>query len=232
MKIGIGATTYNRPAHIKLWQEQVRKHTNLDACEVFIASDSYIRRGIAYRKNECLKALKDCDYIFLFDDDCFPVNDGWTNFFIEAHKGSGQHHFLYLKETGTIRKIREHTAKLATETLQINEYDNCGGCFMFLTKEAVEKVGGYHKSYGYYGYEHAGFTTRIHHAGLTSMGMYLCPSGTEEYVYAMDYDFHLSFNKQVKHASSMAEEISNVPGYIEQNYKIYLQDIQTVTQPL
>lgn len=232
MKIGIGATTYNRPAHIKLWKEQTRKHTSLEECEVFIASDSFRRKGIAYRKNECLKALKDCDYIFLFDDDCFPIRNGWTDFFIDAHNASGQHHFLYLKETGTIRKVKEYLVTSDMRMFRINEFDNCGGCFMFLTGEAVDKVGGYNKHYGYYGYEHAGFSNRIHQAGLTTMGMYLCPERAGEFIYAMDYDFHLPFNRQVNHSPSMADEISNVPGYIEHNHEIYLQDIQTVNQPL
>src|ERR1044071_5616458 len=107
MKIGIGVTTYNRPSHIALWKEQVYKHAPECDYQIYIASDSFVREGIAFRKNECLKALRNCDYIFLFDDDCFPIKNSWTNYYIDAHKISGQHHFLYLQETGTIRIIKQ-----------------------------------------------------------------------------------------------------------------------------
>jgi hypothetical protein len=229
MRIGIGVTTYNRADHIMLWKEQIYKHAHEGIHEIYIASDCNTRLGIAYRKNECLRALKDCDYIFLFDDDCFPIKNGWTDYFINAYKISGQHHLLYLGETGTIKKIGE---ELFDENLTINIYSNCGGCFMFLTREVIEKVGGYNRNYGFYGFEHAGFTTRIHRAGLTPLGMYQSPSEAGEYIYAMDYDFHLQFNKQVRHHSSLAKEMNNVNHYISQNREIYLEDIQTINQPL
>jgi len=79
------------------------------------------------------------DYIFLFDDDCFPIKKGWVEYFIRQHKLTGEHHFLYLKETGTIKKINTVDG--------IGWFDNCGGCFMFLTKEVIEKVGGFSKEY-------------------------------------------------------------------------------------
>ena len=63
------------------------------AQDLYVATDSdKDRQGVARRKNECLRALKDCDYVFLFDDDCFPIKDGWVNFFIQ----SGDAHLLYL----------------------------------------------------------------------------------------------------------------------------------------
>ena len=239
MKIGIGLTTFNRPKHWQLFLDQIMLHTNVQSHEYksYVANDGVERKGIAYRKNECLKALKDCDYIFLFDDDCFPIKDGWAEFFIHRHELSKQHHFLYLKETSTIKEIKRHEYRWnpgCDEPVfcDIIEYNNCGGCFMFLTKEVIEKVGGYNKNYGYYGFEHAGYSQRIHAAGLTPMGAYLCPYGAGEYIYAMDYDFHLPFNKQVNHQPSMINEINKIPEYIEQNRKVFLKDVETIYQPL
>ena len=188
MKIGIGVTTYKRVKHFELFSEQVEKYTSKDSGITYaVALDTLgERKGIAYRKNECLRALKDCDYIFLFDDDCFPIKEGWANFFINAHKASGQHHFLYLKETPTIKKISNWTNFVKNETY-INIYNNCGGAFMFLTKEAIEKVGAFDERFGLYGFEHAQYSDRIHLAGLTPMGKYLSPAGAGEYIYAMDY---------------------------------------------
>lgn len=230
--IGIGVTTYNRPAHLELFLKQIEKHTTVD-CDLYIAHDDLNRKGIAYRKNECLKALQHCDYIFLFDDDCFPVEYGWIDFFIMAHKASGHHHFLYLKETSSIKKIGIQNFELESFVeIQIEQYNNCGGCMMFLTKEVIEKVGGFNKEYGLYGMEHAGYTKRIHAAGLTPMGEYLCPAGSGEYIYAMDYDSHLPFNKAVNHAPSMIKDMAYIDGYIKQNRLVYEKDIAQVYQPL
>lgn len=219
MKIGIGATTYNRPKNLELWNEQVLQYRN-DNTEVYIADDSKDRKGIAYLKSECLRALKDCDYIFLFDDDCFPIKSGWADFFINASRLTGQQHFMYLKETPTIKKIDSFSREGYTADI----YDNCAGCMMFLTKEVIEKVGAYNPKYGIYGFEHAGYSKRIHKAGLTPLGEYSCPAGAGEYIYSMDLDNHLPFNKQVGHKPSI--EIKRVSEYINQNKAIYLQDTE------
>lgn len=234
MKIGIAVTTYKRPKHLQHWYDMVNAFTPEREVKVFLSSDTKERRGVAYRKNECLKVLQGCDYIFLFDDDCFPIKKGWMDFFIDAYKASGNHHFLYLKETSTIKKIHEHTAvDLQTQKgFTINEFNNCGGCFMFLTKEVIEKVGGFNHDYGIYGFEHAGYTNRIHQAGLTPMGMYLCPQGAGEYIYAMDYDNHLEWNVKLNHHPSMIDELDKLDGYIENNRKKYTEDIKTIYQEL
>lgn len=224
MKIGIGVTSFNRPAHLDLWVEQITKHSSEDV-KVHIEIDKKEdRKGIAFRKNNCLRALKDCDYIFLFDDDCFPIADGWIDFFIEKHKATNQHHFLYMRPTTNIRIVKAEK--------DINIFTNCGGVFMFLTKEVIKKVGGFCKDYGMYGYEHAGYSHRIHSAGLNTFGQYLSPKESSKYLYAMDYDSYLPFNKQLNHAPSLINEIASIGKFVNQNKVVYLEDIKTINQPL
>jgi GT2 family glycosyltransferase len=245
MKIGIGVTTYNRPKHLELWKQKINNffprttelytenneprikqkyetiiHIANDGIVSFDKQQTLSRKGIAYRKNECLRAFKDCDYVFLFDDDTFPIKEGWAEFFINASKLTGQKHFMYLKDTPTLRKINSFSREGYTADI----YDNCAGCMMFFTKEAIEKVGAYNPKYGIYGYEHAGYSNRIHKAGLTPLGSYSCPAGAGEYIYSMDLDNHLPFNKQVKHEPSIAGEINNVLTYLAINKEVYLQD--------
>lgn len=247
MKIGIGVTTYNRPKHLELWINQIKKYINY-SCDIYIADDAtgegkltcydkeknistfvsskdkaYKRKGIAERKNECLRHLSDCDYIFLFDDDCFPIKAGWAGLFIESSKVSGQQHFMYLCETPTIKKIGQN--------MSINIYNNCAGCFIFLTKEVIEKVGGY-GTYGIYGAEHAGYTERIHAAGLTPLGKYTCPAGVDEYIYPMDYRFDKSFNRQVNHEPSLKNELHKVESYIKEGFQYFQEDIKQIYRPL
>lgn len=231
---GIGVTSYMRPDHIELFEKQIEKYTS-KGVDLYIAYDDIERKGIAHRKNECLKALQHCDYIFLFDDDCFPIKEGWVDFFIDAHKASGQHHFNYLVETPTIKRLAEHRASFGNGEMPhlfINEYNNCGGCFMSLTKEVIQKVGGFCKDYGIYGFEHAGYSKRIHAAGLTPMGEYLCPAGASEYIYAMDYNNHLPFNRLLKHAPSMISDMLYIDGYIKQNRLVFEKDIKIIYQPI
>jgi glycosyltransferase involved in cell wall biosynthesis len=79
MKIGIGVSTYKRPECLAKCLEQIKKHTDMNNVTLVIATDTdQDRKGIAYRKNECLRALQHCDHIFLFDDDCWPIKDGWV----------------------------------------------------------------------------------------------------------------------------------------------------------
>src|SRR3990167_5933319 len=195
MKIGIGVTTYKRPEHLEVWRQQIDILRPPDSV-IYTAYDAPERKGIAYRKNECLRTLKDCDYIFLFDDDCFPIKNGWAEFFIESSKITKQQHYLYLKETPTI-----------------------------------EKIGAYNPAYGYYGFEHAGYSNRIHAAGLTPRGKYTCPAGAGDYIYAMDFDYHLPFNKQVKHDPSLKDELHLLESYLKKNKEIYDNDTK-IYQPL
>lgn len=222
MNIGIGCTTFNRPKHLQLWQKQIKECSG--EVLVHVSDDSKDRKGISYRKNECLRALKDCDYIFLFDDDCFPIKKGWTEFFIEASKVSGQQHFIYLKETPLIKKIQTANG--------IDIYDNCAGCCLFLTKEVINKVGAFGDYPAYYGFEHAGYSDRIHAAGLTNLGAYTCPVQAEKYIYAMDLDFHLPFNKMLNHAPSIMNDLHLLETYKNNNWNYYQIDRQRVYIPL
>ena len=181
MSIGIGITTYKRKDLLQVCLDKIHKHTPRPF-KLYVAEDTdEERKGIALRKNECLNALKDCDYIFLFDDDCYPVQDNWTNFFIDAHKKSGFHHFCYLTN-----KLHTEKSNYFIDDLVIKSYVTCGGVFLFLTKEVIQKVGGFYNKYEFYGYEHLGYTLRIFFAKLIPE-MYLCIENTDKYLYAHDY---------------------------------------------
>jgi len=169
--IGIGCTTYNRPDCLRLFKEQILKHTNMENVKLYIAVDfDSERKGVAYRKNECLRNLKDCEYVFLFDDDCFPIKDNWIDFFIS----SNQEHLLFLSKN-------LHSYKETVKNIEV--YNNCGGVFLFMKKSAIDRVGAFDESFGIYGFEHVDYTNRI----IGKKGDYPMLIGTEEYLYALDY---------------------------------------------
>lgn len=211
---GIGITTYKRPKHLDFCLKQILEYTGVNY-KLHIADDSNERMGIAYRKNECLKELQDCKYVFLFDDDCFPVWWGWEMFFVNASIRTGQHHFLYLRDIGQTTR---------TETIEnIDIFDESSGCMIFLDQEVIQKVGGFNPAYSIYGFEHAGYSQRIHRAGLTPMGPYLCPSGSHTYIHSLDLDGPY---KDLKPEPSLANDFDRLKTYIAINKQVYDNDLQ------
>lgn len=216
-KVGIGLTSYKRPEHLELCLRQISKHTRGAYC-IFaegLVSSSEIKESvwavsgatyslfvakdipnIAKAKNECLYNLRDCDHIFLFDEDCFPIKDGWVEFFVNnASVIAGAGHVLYLSD----RHIRNNHG----HDNGIYSYKDCGGCFMYLTKHIIGKVGYFNTEYMQYGFEHAGYSNRIHKAGYTPLGSYCCLTNTSEYLYSLDYQGEGSWG--VKHHQSIAD---------------------------
>lgn len=221
MKIGVGFTTYNRREHLNTALAFLE--SNSHNVKLYVAYDSdKDRKGIAARKTECLRELQDCDYIFLFDDDCFPIKQGWEQLFIDSYKYTGQHHFIYQHETSGvgIKEIKDG----------VISYDNCNGCMMFITQEALKKVGAFNPNFGLYGLEHANYSNRIHLAGLSPIGQYVCPIGAEKYIYSMDIDHYLpEVQKKVKHKPSI-KPIEAVK-LARQNMSVYQND-KTIYYPL
>lgn len=206
--IGIGITTYNRPEHLKLCLSQINKHTK--GFKLYIADDSNERLGIAKRKNECIKELQDCEHIVLFDDDCFPIKDGWVDLIVESH--TKEPHLLYLKETSSIKKIKSKS--------KIDYYNNCGGCMITLTKEVANKVGGFNEEYGIYGFEHAAFSAKVYRSKLTTEP-YCSPSSISEYIYSLDFDNYIDWGINHKTSLSYEEAMES----IKRNYTVYKKEV-------
>jgi len=174
MVIGIGCTSYKRPQMLAKFLNNLYENTTYDYV-LHIAQDTDIdRQGVAARKNECLRALQDCDHIFLFDDDCYPIKKGWEEFFIK----SGQKHLLFLDH-----KLHNNWGTATTSSAVIDVYSDCGGVFMYMTKAAVERVGAFNEGFKLWGFEHAEYSIRI----LGEHGNYPMLRGTEEYLYSEDY---------------------------------------------
>lgn len=207
MRIGIGCTTYNRAECLAKWKEQIAKHTYMDNVLIYIADDSLERKGVAYRKNECLRALKDCDHVFLFDDDCYPIKDGWVEFFIENADGQ---HVLFLND-----KIHNPICTIDN----IKTYNDCGGVFMYLTKEHVKYIGAFNEKFEKWGFEHAEWSMRASQGHRE----FLMLAGTEKYLYSEDYS-------NPNHKSSISNEEKNL--LFKKNYPIFAQPIKDIYIPL
>jgi hypothetical protein len=175
MKIGIGVTTYQREDCLQNFLKHLKWFPPLADYELSVAQDI---PNIAKAKNECLKNLKDCDYIFLFDDDAFPKQAEWDVPFIE----SDQPYSLYMNDTYSPIQVM----------YDITRYNDCSGCFMFLTKDIFEKVGYFNSAYDRYGYEHLGYFQRI--KKLTRDWGFICLNDTKNYIHSFDLDGSRGFN--------------------------------------
>jgi len=196
--IGVGLTTTPNRKHLAdEWLINFRKHTK-EPYHLHIHEDINYR-GVAYSKNENLKALKDCDYIFLFDDDCFPIHDDWVNFFTS----SGEHHALFLNDSHNFIYWKRN----------VGYYRDCGGVFMMLTKEVVAKVGAF-GNYGSYGFEHCGYSHRVYKARFTN-APYQMIRNTDRYLRALDYEGTIK--------SSVSDEVKQIE--INKNRLKFIEEV-------
>lgn len=250
-KIGIAFTSRNRSHVLDVCLEGCQGHLNTDKYdyefwviddasdhpersnyEEILAKYPHVkyhkneeRLGIAKSKNQCLKRVKNCDYIFLFDDDCFFYKDGWEDFFIDHHKRTGIHHFSYQTDAGWLG--------LYDVKDNINQFHNGAGVMLFITKEVIQKVGGYDNRMTYYGYEHSNYQFRIFDAGLMNgYARYSCPVGASEYIFSLDLDMNCG-GKLVPHrpdfhqgkyefSSSMEGEQDKIQQYINENSRFLM----------
>lgn len=203
MKIGVGCISYARPLHLQHWIKSVSEFSNEEDV-IYIADDNKNRKGIAFRTNECLRELlkQGCDYFFILNDDCFPIKKGWEQYFIDASIQSGHHHFQFMKHSADTKILGQAKDLELENGIGVNMFDNTNGCFLFMTRECVELVGGFNPEY-FYGFEHANYSDRIHKMGLTKWGKYSCPEKAEKYIYALDLEPESDLHRKLKHKPSM-----------------------------
>jgi hypothetical protein len=170
MKVGMGIITMG----VRTLSPNIERNTARDTL-VHVEIDRE-RRGVAVSRNACLRALSDagCDYIFLFDDDCYPVMSGWEEYFLTQHALSGMH-FMGLPEA--------FKSTLLVVAGEMAYWENLVGCFSFQTSRFLDRVGGYNTAYQRYGYEDVGRHSRARRSGLCGQ----VPRGLPSPVRAMAY---------------------------------------------
>ncbi len=178
--ISICITTRNRKEHLLFVIEQIWKYTNNIVCELIVVDDASDdlsikstfrfndRAGIPAVKNKCLELAK-YDHIFLFDDDTYPIADGWYLPYIN----SGKEHLCYSFLPAFKRKdgFSYHTLG--------------NGCMLYVTRKCIDTIGGFDWNYGLGKYEHVDFSRRIHNAGLTE-SIFIDVTGSGQLLYCMD----------------------------------------------
>lgn len=189
-KIGVGITTHNRYDTFKKSYEEIIKRTPNakivvvdDASAIPVKEASYRFNnnvGIARAKNKCLDLLDDCEHIFLFDDDTYPLVDEWYKPYIEC----SEPHLMYIfKDFATNIKLND-TIKLYQDSEKV-AYSHARGCMLYFDRICLDKVGGMNPLFGKWGWEHPNLSERIYNCGLTSF-RYMDVVNSKGLIYSAD----------------------------------------------
>lgn len=196
-RIGIALTTHNRPDVLRKSLEQHLKFLPAGAFVLVVDDGSMppviepeyvhlIRQdkslGIVASKNASLAALMDadCEHLFLWDDDAYPIADNWHLPYIESPEPHLAYQFLDL---AGLRKLHD-IAELYRDDRHV-AYTGQRGVMLYYHRSVIEKVGGFDPVYGRGMYEHSDLALRIHNAGLTSWA-YADVVGSDKLIYSLD----------------------------------------------
>lgn len=193
--IGIGVTTHNRPAVFNKTIEHLIKYRPANArivvvddhstepvkpsgdCEVFrLPTNS----GIATAKNKCFELLEDCEHIFLFDDDTYPIQEDWH----VPYTSSGYNHLMYIFDKFASGQPCGDMQTLYSDNT-ITAYTHVRGCMLYYRRICLQTVGGMDTRFGKWGHEHGDLSNRIFSAGLTPF-RYMDVVNSKELFYASD----------------------------------------------
>ena len=240
--IGVGITTRNRPEVLDYTLSQFAKYA--DKNQDIIVYDDYSddfealgdvvpkypdihfvfggeRLGIAKSKNELIKEFSHHEGMVLFDDDCFPTQEGWYEHFLRAFKNHKQHHMIYAREPQIMLSKRFEYADV---------WMGCLGVCIWLSKYAIQKVGGWDPRFGIYGVEHHELTGRCRRAGLSPLGHYVSPREISNYVWCFDTDgdhgdfkwIHRGCMDDDEKKKAIDENVKIAEGMVkEQNKKVF-----------
>lgn len=204
MKVGIAITTTpSRKDIFDICLENI-KRTMPDDCVLYVHNDTE-GLGVAKSKNNCISYLmhEGCDYLFLFDDDCWSLEKGFEQVFIN----SGLHY-----SCPTFSHWKDGTPYLRGDIKyggDVEIYPNAAGVVLFFTRQCIEQVGGMNILYGKYGWEHLGQAHRICNAGLT-VAPFLAPKGSFNLFKSLDQEQCIVSTVTNKERKTLIEKTRNI----------------------
>ncbi|HGY2351884.1 TPA: glycosyltransferase family 2 protein [Citrobacter farmeri] len=221
-RIGIAISTHNRADVLNRALTQHMKFLPAGALVVVVDDGSkpaavvpagvqLVRQetslGIVASKNASLTALMNagCEHLFLWDDDAWPIADGWHLPYIESPEPHLAYQFLDLAGP---RKLND-LAVLYSDDKHV-AYTGQRGVMLYYRRSAIERVGGFDWIYGRGMYEHSDLALRIHNAGLTTWA-YADVIGSDKLIHSLDE--HEAVDRSVPTAARKA--------LVERNVKIH-----------
>lgn len=211
MKIGIGIITTPKRIEGNVY--------NLDNYKQFLSykyeydiythidSDS---KGVSYGRNTCIEHLLNsgCDYVFLFDDDCYPMMFNWDEYIVENAIKNNLHYALL---------PHVFNAECLEIRGEISSWSGHLGCFTFFSKEMLNEVGFYNGEYNRYGFEDAAMHIRLKYSKLNN----------SEKLYTLTRIGYYIFSQDMYHRNPVVNlTMEEKMVYIQQNKSIYMKEIE------
>lgn len=220
MKYGVGITTRNRTEclkysllHFSKFKQKNVKYVVIDDCSDFgdnkeivdsfkkevqeevIYLRSNKRLGVSNAKNACLYQLLDCDYVFLFDDDAWPIADDWADAWSFINDSAGVGHSMFNVVDNNILNTNpayHRNVKTLSSIKDMSELENAFGVLLYFNRECLNAIGGFDPNPPHlYGYEHAQVSQRANRAGFTCSKKYLVPTKAHELIYSVDISYRM-----------------------------------------
>ena len=185
-KIGIGITTCNREDLFWIVYNSLDKSiaselvivndgkelSSVPVCTKYIKHD--VNKSVCLSKNEALRYLfeKECDYMFIIEDDVLIKDNNIFNKYIEASIASNIQHLIY-GFSGYGNFVDGKANGVPIQKLLVNYGDvemvlnhNCAGSFCMYTKECIDNVGYFDEYLKYNCWEHIDYTAMVIEAGM------------------------------------------------------------------
>ena len=218
MSIGIGITTRNRPECLEACLRHFKefgygdkivviddnselRQVNKIVAESFginvIYKFSNSRLGVSKAKNACLWELRDCEHVFLFDDDSWPQSHNWAETWIKINEANDVGHSMFnvtaeaeLELNPAFRAVVRPVAEIGTNEMKMVAFSNCFGVMLYFNRKCLDVIGGFISDTPYlYGYEHAQISERAGSAGFTQGHRYITPLIASELIYSIDITY-------------------------------------------
>jgi glycosyltransferase involved in cell wall biosynthesis len=185
-KIGIGIITCNRTEFLDNLIDSLQGCDYSELVVVNDGSDAYVNEGlnvinnennigVCKSKNKAMKYLldKDCDYIFIIEDDMLIKDKDIFKHYINAYKETSIHHMMFgyhgPANKGNVSKGTPRPRKIIDYgNVQIALNQHCVGAFCFYTRECLEKVGLNDEDFDRNNFEHVEHSYRLAKAGYST----------------------------------------------------------------
>jgi GT2 family glycosyltransferase len=200
--IGVGILSFNRMNSLKRLVESIKANTDLRRTTVFISDDgstdpstiTYLDNlnrhpnfivlknkhniGVAGNSNRLIRCLSRFKYGLLLNDDVEVLQPGWDEFYVEAMRRTGMHHFSYLQPGiyGANDGQLVSKGKLDLRVVQ----DKPHGAVLSFSREMLAECGYFNEQFGQYGMEHVDWSLKPHEFGLQEKGFFDV-EGAEDY---------------------------------------------------
>lgn len=174
MKFGVGVITIGK--------RPIKDYLLPDDCKFVVVTD-HDRRGVAWARNQCLQQLDECEHIFLFDDDCWPVMRGWAEYWAEQCFVFGM---TYSAMPESFKSGLDFTFDGIGLDTEMARWHGGIGAATYQHRSVLDLIGGYNEKLIGYGFEDAGRLARYNKATDEPQTANFAPIRLLAYIHSAD----------------------------------------------